>query len=107
LLKSVGRDRKFINSDPTSAEASGGSWRHQLSACELPGILTPAISWRAVSHDPFRRATQMALLIQHSPPAERKTAAATKRTIGGIVLRMLMCLTLSRPHRENVRTDEY
>jgi hypothetical protein len=107
LLKSVGRDRKFINSDPISAEASGGSWRHQLSACELPVSSLLPFPGAAGLHDLCRRATQMALLIQHSPPAARKTAAATKRTIGGMVLRMLMYLTLSRLHREIVSTDEY
>jgi hypothetical protein len=44
---------------------------------------------------------------QAGPVGQRKIAAATKRTIGRIMLRMLMYLTFSRPHREIVSIDEY
>jgi hypothetical protein len=37
----------------------------------------------------------------------KKIVAATKRAIGSIAFLMLMYLTLSRPHREIVSSDEY
>jgi hypothetical protein len=38
---------------------------------------------------------------------QKKIVAATKRAVGSIAPRMLMHLTLSRPHREIVSNDEY